>query len=314
MLRIRLRTLTPLAALLLAAAGCMGYSGIRLEYPETAWPAREGGGSAGIETARVPVAQATGELTVEYAKHCVESRNRFQCFALRFDLSGLPAGAKVLKAELRMPKRISYAEARQLPIELTNVNRGLRVKRAEVVEFDETITHKYITAWDETTDESEIWAKDRRGEVGLTLFDYSVRRLRRNYGGLLRSEWNDSKPYSVGRTDAWDSLDVTAFVAAEAARDQSMTLLFTPEGPQPFLVGWRGAGGGVDGGPHLVVTYASPGASSGAAAEPGPSAGLPADGAATISEKLRLIKSFHDEGLITEEEYKAKKKELLDGL
>jgi len=314
MLRIRLGTLTPLAVLLFAGAGCMGYSGIRLEYPETAWPGGGGGARPGIETAHIPVGQATGELTVEYAKHFVDSLNRFQCFALRFDLSALPAGARVLKAELRMPKRTSYAEARQLPIELTNVNRGLRVKRAEVVEFDETITHKYITSWNETTDESEIWAKDRRGEVGLTLFDYSVRRLRRNYGGLLRTEWNDSKPYSVGRTDAWDSLDVTAFVAAEAARDQSITLLFSPEGPQPFLVGWRSAEGAGTLGPHLVVQYASAGAASAAAAEPGPSANLPAAGAATVSEKLRLIKGFRDEGLITEEEYKAKKKELLDGL
>ena len=262
---------------------------------------------------RIPLRRSTGNLVMESRKHnfTVDSR-RFACFSLQFDLSEIPAGSRVVRAELRLAKVASHAAAQKLHFDLTNLNRGARVQSALVMVHDEVDKSFMITRWQEAKIEDDLWAPASDGEEGLDHYEYRMTSgtARKRYIDILKGGLNKVMPFGVARAEPWDVLDVTDFVAAEAAGDRSITLFFSPSGSEEYMLRWHGAGSGKGTAPALVVSCAAPGAVVRATAlEPGTSEGAAPAG---IEERLRTLTRLRDEGLITEEEYRAKRKRLID--
>lgn len=132
--------------------------------------------------------------------------------ALRFDLKSIPEGTVVSRAVLRLRRGFEEISERRgprpVPIEVTNVNVGLRIRRAE----DRTIVDA-----ERVTDEEAVWSG---------LVQAHSKYQDHEYVSLLKS-WNTTIPGRLEASAEWDDLDVTALVQAELRGDRSIALLLS---------------------------------------------------------------------------------------
>lgn len=132
--------------------------------------------------------------------------------ALRFDLKSIPEGAAVSRAVLRLRRGFEEISERRgprpVPIEVTNVNVGLRIRRVE----DRTIFDA-----ERVDNEESVWGG--LPQAHSTYQDHE-------YVSLLKS-WNTTIPGRLEASAEWDDLDVTALVQAELRGDRSIAILIS---------------------------------------------------------------------------------------
>ncbi len=159
-------------------------------------------------------ATATTSTWLTYYDTWLGSSAALSSPALRFDLQSIPEGAAVGRAVIRLRRGFEEISERRgprpVPIDVTNVNVGLRIRRADADD-------RAILDAERVTDEEAVWSG--LAQVHSKYQDH-------DYVSLLKS-WNTTVPARLEASVEWDDLDVTALVQAELRGDRSITFLLS---------------------------------------------------------------------------------------
>jgi hypothetical protein len=182
--------------------------------------------------------------------------------ALLFDLKGVPAGARVSRAVLRLRRRSARGKPQLSVMDVKKGVRALRYGEGDPlygILRARATTDKRAMLATAYSDESDVRASGLELarypiECSLREFDYSVTLFKsgKPYHQMLE-KWNGVSPAKHESAGAWDEIDVTGMVRAQLAADKLLLVAVRDGGGE---VRWFAAGLRYPwASPHLMVDF-----------------------------------------------------------
>jgi len=302
--RVKMGLVMTTACLVVFLVGCGTVGGPRVNYdnqiglsPTTV--RRFPGGAT--EVVLIPATAIGQPMAVTKAGSYWSLKNTSWGFFMSFSLEELPAGATITRAYVWMKKKSYKSAETTAGLRIANVNNCLHIRKA----VSSNTGGRTITEYEAVDDARHIWDHFSRGMDNADFINFDVS----GEDGKYRDYILRNNSYITGfadQTEAWDRFNVQQFTIEEMQDDQTLSLFVDHGQEGSFDIEYCRNDERRNSDPVLVVEYTR-----------GAPANVPRPATAesmSVAEKLAQLKALLDRGLITEEEFTAKRAEIIDSI